>query len=533
MDVAIEAIVTEVTVYPDRARVVCEGSCELIEGSQMLIIGELPLALDPESVRAQGAGTARVRLRSVDVVRRNYAVAPSGRVQELESALEERTTALQAVADAHAGSEAALAHLAGMRGETEQFARALAKGQSTVEDQARLMDFIQEQDQTLRHQMRELDSQARDIQREIDRLSAELDQLRSARPRQRQEVRLDVDVLKAGTFAVEISYIVSQAGWQPLYDIHFWGPETGKAADPALQVTYLAQISQNTGQAWEGVRLAVSTARPALNQRLPELRPWFVDEYQPPQPRVYASRSMAKSADMEGVMADAVPMPAAAPEQFAAEVAVAEARSEGTAVTFALGGEVDVPADGTPQKTVIGEFSLTPKLDYFCAPRHTDAVFRRATMTNSGPGPLLSGRANLFDGEEYIGSNSLAYTPVNGELELMLGVEERIEVKRELMRRDVDKRLLRDVRQIGYSYEITLRNGLPSAALIVLQDQYPNSRHEQIKVKLESAVPTPESQSDLHIIEWRVTIPAESEKKIQYSYVIEHPRDMRVSGLAD
>ncbi len=47
--------------------------------------------------------------------------------------------------------------LDGMRRETEQYARGLARGQSTVEDQARLLSFIQEQDRDLRRQMRELE----------------------------------------------------------------------------------------------------------------------------------------------------------------------------------------------------------------------------------------------------------------------------------------------------------------------------------------------------------------------------------------
>lgn len=529
MEYSVDAAVTDVTVYPDRARVVCSGSCELPAGAHSVLISELPLAMEPGSVRAQGAGTAQVRLRSVDVIRRNYAVAPSSRVQETETALEEQVDAKQAILDAQAGAEAALAHLDGMRGETAQYARGLARGQSTVEDQATLLTYLQERDQEYRRRLRELSGDARDVQREIDRLSAELDQLRSARPRQRYEVRLDVEVLKAGEFRPEISYEVNRAGWQPLYDMRFRQPEDGKTPDAALKVTYLAEITQNTGQPWDDVRLVVSTARPALNQRMPELRPWFIDEFQPPQPRPQARQLlMSKSADAAVAMADAP-----APERFAAEIAVAEASSETAAVTFAVGGQVDIPSDGTPQKTVIGQFDLDPTVDYYCAPRHTDAVFRRATVINTGPGPLLSGQVNLFAGEEFIGSSRLDYVPLNGEFELLLGVEERIEVERELVRRDVDKRLLRDIRQIAYGYEITLRNGLKKPALVVVQDQYPNARHEQIKVKLDSASPAPTSQTELHIIEWQVEIPAETERKIQYSYTVEHPREMIVSGLAD
>ncbi|MEZ4516190.1 MAG: mucoidy inhibitor MuiA family protein [Chloroflexota bacterium] len=536
MDYSVETEVTAVTVFPDRARVSCSGKTELATGNHTIVMGDLPLMLEPDSVRAQGAGTAHVRLRSVDVNRRAYAVAPSGRVQELEAALEEQQDALQAITDTRMGAEAMLTHLDNMRGETDQYARGLAKGQTTVEEQARLLAYIQEQDQVFRGQIRELNAQARDIEREIEKLVAELNQLRSARPRQRYEIRLDIEVLKAGEFEPEISYVVGKAGWQPLYDMRFWQPENGKTADAAIKVTYLAQITQNTGQPWNGVRLTVSTARPALNQRLPELVPWFVDEYHAPQPRRYARNAMAKAAGGPemAVMAEA-PMPAAAAmdEMTAAEVVVAEVRGEATAVTFEVGGDVDIPGDGTPQKTVIGQFDLDPEIDYFCAPRHTDAVFRRAKVTNTGPGPLLIGRVNLFAGDEFIGSNSLDYTPVGGELELMLGVEERIEVERKLVRREVDKRLLRDIRQIDYDYEIELRNRMMVPASVEVEDQYPVSRHEQIKVKLDSTSPSPVEQTEMHIIKWRLAVPPEKEQVIRFGYTIEHPRDMKVAGLAD
>lgn len=533
MEHSVDVVVTAVTVYPDRARVVCQGQADLAEGAHVLVIGELPLALEPESVRAQGAGSAHVRLRSVDVTRRRYTVAPSKKVQELEEALEERRQALQAVHDARAGAEATLAHLDGMRGETEQYARGLARGQSTVEDQVRLLAFFEEQDARMRSEIRDLGAQAREIQREIDKLAAELEQLRSARPRQRYEVRLDVEVLKAGTFNPEISYVVNQAGWRPLYDMRFLSADIGKSGDEALRVTYLAEVSQDTGQPWNDVRLTVSTARPSLNQRMPELRPWYVDAYQPPQPRPVAMRSaMAKEPLM--AMADMAATGGAALEaNVAAEVAVAEVSNELAAVTFTVVGGVDIPSDGTPQKSVIGQFDLEPEVDYFSAPRHTSAVYRRATVKNTSQGPLLDGQVNLFVGDEFIGSNALEYTPINGELELVLGVEERIEVDRELKRRDVDKRFLRDSRQIAYGYEITLHNRLARTVEVTVEDQYPVSRHDQIKIKLDAVSPAPVSQSDLHILEWRLSLPAGSDGKIAYQYTVEHPRDMRVQGLVD
>ena len=48
----LDTTITEVTVYPDRARVMRRGTVELKRGQHRLQVGELPLSLLPESVRA-------------------------------------------------------------------------------------------------------------------------------------------------------------------------------------------------------------------------------------------------------------------------------------------------------------------------------------------------------------------------------------------------------------------------------------------------------------------------------------------------
>ena len=168
-------------------------------------------------------------------------------------------------------------------------------GEYTVERQAELMRFFEEEDARLRGDLRELDEEQRALKESLAKLQAELDQLRSARPRQRHEVRLEVEALSAGNFETEITYVVGRAGWRPLYDVRL--REAGGAGGPVVALTSLAEITQNTGQDWGGVRLSVSTARPALNQRAPELKPWFVDAFQP-QPR------MAKGFAMQAARAD-------------------------------------------------------------------------------------------------------------------------------------------------------------------------------------------------------------------------------------
>lgn len=535
MDFPIETTVTSVIVYPDRARVTSRGWVELIEGTHQLVIGDLPLVLEPESVRAAGEGTARVRLRSVDVQRRHYTQAPAANVIALENRVETLQSELQALDDRAVVRRSSIDHLDGLRKATTEYAWGLARGRHTVEQQANLLHFFEEEEARLRGELRGLAEERRTLNDELTKLQAELDQIRSARPRQRYEARLEVEVLSPGAFTTELSYVVNRAGWRPLYDVRLQSATAGGAAD--VTITMLAEITQNTGQDWTGVRLSVSTARPALNQRVPELKPWFIDVAHP-QPRM-AKAHLAEPTRMKGElqameMADESPMLAmAAPAAMAAEVVVAEAQESGAVVSFAVSGSVDIPGDGMPKKTVLGNYNLDPQLDFLATPRHIDAVYRRARLINTTGAPLLAGPINLFDGEEYIGRNRLEYTPGGGEVELILGVEERVKIRREMVRREVDKRFLRDQRQIVYGYEIKLENLMPTPARITIQDQYPVSRHDQIKVRLDRETPEPAEQTELHILKWELILAPGEKRTIQYEYQIEHPRALPVVGLMD
>jgi uncharacterized protein (TIGR02231 family) len=535
MEIPVEVTVTSVVVYPDRARVTVRGHTALDEGAHQIIVGELPLAMEPDSIRAAGSGTARVRLRSVDVQRRHYAAAPAANVIALEEQINKLQMDLQALIDQQAVKQASIDHLEGLRQATTEYARGLARGRSTIEQQAGLMRFFEEEDERLRGDLRVLDEKQRDLKDELAKLQAELDQIRSARPRQRYEARMEIESLSAGNFEVEVTYVVGRAGWRPLYDMRL---RDTSAAHAVVAVSSLAEITQNTGQDWAGVQLSVSTARPALNQRVPELKPWYIDVPRP-TPRAYAPQAMAKSARMESMeMAtadEALPLMAsmAPPPNVAAEVDVAEVQESGTAVTFRVSGDVNIPGDGTPKKTALGQNDLTPELDFLSVPRHTDAVYRRAKLINATGAPLLAGPISLYVGDEFIGQNRLEYTPTGGEVELILGVEERVTVRRELVRRDVDKRLLRDQRQIVYGYEIKLENLLSSQAKVTVQDQFPVSRHDQIKVRLDRAIPEPVEQSDLHILKWQLNLAPGEKKTIQYDYQVEHPRGLAIAGLVD
>jgi uncharacterized protein (TIGR02231 family) len=112
-----------------------------------------------------------------------------------------------------------------------------------------------------------------------------------------------------------------------------------------------------------------------------------------------------------------------------------------------------------------------------------------------------------------------------------LGVDDRVKVKREIKRREVDKKLIGSKRRITYAYEITLENLLPIQISLTMHDQFPVSKHEEVKIRLEGANPQPAEQSELHLLRWDFNLAAQEKRQVRYDFSVEYPPVLDIVGL--
>jgi uncharacterized protein (TIGR02231 family) len=517
-----------VTVFPDRARLTRRGRTALQPGEHRLEISGLPMSLFPDSLRASGRGTARARLQGVSARIENYVETPAEAARELE-------TKIQSIEDADADLAVQAAVLEkeqqaidGLASQSEVFARGLALRNRTTADQGAVYDFVTGRGRTLQTELLALGRKRRDLARELDRLRRELQQLQAARPRQRTVAVVEVEVTAAGELEIELSYVVQPARWQPLFDL--------RLAEAGLEVTYLAEVSQGTGEDWNGVALTLSTARPALSLVIPELEPWYIGPQPPPSAPIAlggAPMAMRASAPMQAAapaFAEMMEEEAAMPE-LDLEVTSATVSESGAALTYQIPGRADVPGHGAARKVTIASFQLRPELDVVTAPRLEPVGYRRAKVRNESPYTFLPGKAQLFEGEEYLGATQIGFTAPGQELELALGADERLRVERKLVTREVDKAFLADRRRIRFGYTIEVENLRDAPQVIFVRDQLPVSRHEQIKVKLDAAEPRPSKQTELNQLEWKLKLEKGARQTIRFDFSVEHPRAMVVVGL--
>ncbi len=534
----VRAPIVAVTVYPDRARVTRKGTVDLEVGTHELVVSDLTLLLDPDSLRATGEGTAQVRLLGVDVRREYLLETPSERAAELTEQLEAKQDADQVLQDEISRLDSQMNTLDSLSEHAgENLARGIGRGRAKVQDGNAVLSFIGTQSEILQARKRTVANERRDLAKEIEALQKELARIANERPRERYEATVGIEALTAGTFTVELEYTTTRgASWQPLYDLRLLD-------DKEIEVSYLAQVQQSTGEDWQDIDLTLSTARPAVSADLPELSPWYLSIYQPlPPPSARVRRKAAMPAGLaraastgiepgaeEFLAADLAPLP----EPAVAQAVQAEVDTSGAAVTYHIPRQADVPADGTPSKITVGVLSLEPELDYLTVPKLVGEVFRRAKVKNDSEYTFLPGPVSLFYGNEFVGRASLPKVAPQEEIETTMGLDDRITVKRDLVLQEVGKQFIGDRRVHRYAYEIAIQNLLPTEANVVVRDQLPVSANEEIKVKAEELLPPPDREGEQGELSWKLVLQPQEKRTVRIEFTVTAPRGVALVGLPE
>lgn len=529
----IETTVSEAIVYVDRARICRKGKVSLEKGNFSLTIAGLPRTLSPDSVRAKAAGTARARILGVDLRRTFFKDIPPGKAKELSDQIQQLEDEDRVLADTTESLAGQIKHIDGVADATKTYAVSLAKGITTAEAHASLIDSLTKKRMAAQAKLRTDEIERRELKRKIEKLKNELKQIQDLRPRELYTAVIELDVIKEGELEIELIYTLPGVTWKPIYDI--------RLSEDELEISYLGQVNQRTGEDWDEVKLILSTVPPTSGKKIPELEPWYIYPYVTPvaaQP-VKRAKAVPRPASAPGGAADAMAIAGAAledleeaaPEIEAAFYASAEISQSGTSVTYTIGSKVSIPGDGSPHKAMISCLKLSPETDYVTAPRKEKKAYRRVYAKNDSEVMLLPGLAQVFEDEDYIGNANLKLVAPGEKIKIYAGTDERIRVERKLVLREVDKKFLADKRRINYAYEIKLENHTGKEQNVIVRDQVPLPRHEDIKVRVEDTKPKLSEKDGMNRLKWEISIADKEKKEIRYEFYIEYPREMQVKDL--
>jgi uncharacterized protein (TIGR02231 family) len=529
---AIQSQIVAVTVYGDKALVTRRGVISLTGEERELLITPLPVSLEGESVRVSGSGTVGVRLLGVSSDRIYTTESVAERVAQLTrqiQQLEAEKRHLQAQIDALALQSH---FIAGLGEKTEEpFAQSLSRKNLSLSETLDFLNFIGSQYSEYAIASGECKTQQQEIDQQLQSLRTALQKIQTPHSKESLSVIVGVEVAGEGEFELQMSYLVNRASWKPLYDLRV------DSLSKTLHLSYLAEITQSTGEDWLDVALTLSTAKPGLGSLPPKLKPWYIDT---PRVRANDTLTMQRSMSPPPAMAILLPTPSSMSKEvteedeanfIAAETVVTEVSKQGSVVTFKLNNGGNIPSDGTPHKITIFQGDYPCNFNYVGVPRLVSYAYLQANIKNSPDGAtLLPGKANIFRDTIFVGATQLENIAPGQELKINLGIDEGLKIERDLVERQVDKKLMSSQRRVTYAYRVVITNLLNQEAHLNLNEQLPVSRNEQIKVRLSRSHPQIQL-GEMGILEWDIVLIPQEQQEIYYQFTVEHPPELTVLGL--
>ncbi|MGV9664897.1 DUF4139 domain-containing protein [Nocardia niigatensis] len=518
--VDLETTIAAVTIYPDRARVTRSGKATLDAGEHRIRVSPLPLELVRDSIRVAGRGD--VTVLGVDIVTERQPESDDEQIAELTGRVRELDAALVELADADRAADARVEFLQRL---VRKSADQLAK--TTEERVIAFGDSLEEQYGVIHAGRRERERLRQEHIRDkhaIERRLADLG--RKNRPDIRAAI-ITIDAAQPATAELELSYIVPGARWTSTYDL--------RVDDRGLTLRWFGLVCQQTGEDWPECRLELSTARPAVALDVPELDPWYISTT-PPEPKLFAKRSSRAPSGPIPLPPAAAAAPAGAFPPVpppAVREAVTTVEHGATAATYSPPRPVAIASDGSEHRTLITALDLEAELDHVTAPIRSPEAILRATARNTSEHTLPKGRAALFNDTEYVGATDLGIWAPGEERELALGVDDRIRVERELVRRNASKATLGSARRVEMEYTITVANHGTRRTTVTVLDRLPVARDTTVTVRDTVLKPPPANRDDLGILTWKLDLAPQAETTVNLGYRVEAPKGVTIFGLPD
>lgn len=506
------AAVDAVTVYPDRASVTRVISERVGPDMAELIVDDLPIGLDRDSLRVGATGPDGLRIGALDfdIVRGSERVNPAAR--ELAERIETLEAERAGVADRIAARDLQLSLL--QRVVASSGDNAPAPGELLAQ-----LDRLGEQADRVYAERRELLERQAALNEDIERLQRELSDLGNQQQDQ-LKLRIALDAPNAGSARFTLDYTVGGASWRPVYE---WRLDTDAAE---LTLVQSAEVRQATGEDWSAARVAVSLARPSSGGALPELHPWWIDVLQPrPERRAQYAEApqMLDAAEVSGSRMK--------------EASVAMARLAGTALTqrYDLPGRVAIPSDNQPHRFRLDERTLAAELAARAVPSRQPAAWTFVEAEWTGDAALPPGPVQLFQDGASMGRSAFAGAAPGAVIESSFGVDDRIEIDHELVRqeREVTGLLSKTVNELR-EHRITITNRHARPVSLTVLDQLPVSRDERIEVRLTDRSTSPDRRDiddQPGRIAWDLDLAPGQTRELVLGVVVSWPEDLPgVSG---
>uniref|UniRef100_UPI00404B9B65 DUF4139 domain-containing protein n=1 Tax=Flavobacterium sp. TaxID=239 RepID=UPI00404B9B65 len=328
---------------------------------------------------------------------------------------------------------------------------------------------------------------------------------------------------KAGLVSLDLKYLTNNASWIPFYDLRATSVLT------PMNLIYKARIQQNTGIDWTKAKLSLSNGNPNQNNQAPLLSSWFLRFGQIYQPVSNGMAMMNTIPTYRNNVTEEMDKKEKSLEDSSVNQ-YTTMQENMLHVSFDIDLAYDILSNGKPHSVTMKEIKMPAKFQYYAAPKLEKEAFLLAEISDYGQYNLLPGEANIIFEGMYIGKTYLNANQTQDTLQLSMGRDKKIAIKREKVVDKSGTKFLSSNKEQTFTYDITVRNNKKERIAMVLKDQIPLSTDEKIEIELLDKDGA-KLNKETGVLTWQIKVEPNESKKFRISYRVKYPKDQVIPNL--
>jgi len=198
-----------------------------------------------------------------------------------------------------------------------------------------------------------------------------------------------------------------------------------------------------------------------------------------------------------------------------------------TSVSFEIVKPYTLPSSNNDYVVAMKTYTNSANYTYYSIPKIEENTFLVATVKDWEKLNLLEGEANIYFEDTFIGTTLIDTRYAEKALEISLGIDKNVTIQRKKLKDFTTKQLIGNKQEENRDYEIIVKNNKKQPIQLVVYDQIPISKREQITVKLDE-----NSKGKLNTktgeIKWQFKLNPKDAKTIYLKYSVRFPKGTRI-----
>lgn len=253
-----------VTIFTQGAQVYRHKQVALRPGEQTISFTGLSPHIDMKSLQVKARGGVTILGVSHRFVRPD-SLALTTKARTAQAAL---TAATRQLTEVQKRRDALTAQLDMVKTNSSTAARTVA---TPLEAIKQLNQYYYDETMAIQKRIIGLDDEEQRATDNMRRQREKVDSIAGIKLKRIAVIDVKVDARQAANATFDLSYYVAGASWYPAYDLR----SSGTTAP--LELTYKANITQQTNEDWRNARVTLSSANPNRSNVAPELKTYWLD----------------------------------------------------------------------------------------------------------------------------------------------------------------------------------------------------------------------------------------------------------------